>query len=126
MPGVIRSRLTALTAVLLFALASGAAEAGKPKAKSEISYRNSLKTSTYIHKGKVRSDSPKCVKGRTVELYGEGFEKPFERMPSDADGRYKFTMKQDSIVGDYYTRVTRKVKPSVICKAAESKHKPLA
>jgi len=125
--------LTSKVAILgvLSALCMGSvaalAGAGQPKADSEISYRNLVKGSLYIHKGKVRSESPKCVKGRTVELYGEGFdEKPFEREPTDADGRYKFKMKQDSIAGDYYTRVTRKVKQSVICKAAESKHKPLS
>ncbi|MDQ2675662.1 MAG: hypothetical protein M3Y34_02545 [Actinomycetota bacterium] len=117
--------MTALAA-LAFILAAVPAGAGVPKAESEISYRNYLQTSTFIHKGKVRSESAKCVKKRTVELYGEGFEKPFERQLTNAKGRYKFIMKQDSIAGDYYTRVTRKVKASVVCKAAESKHKPLA
>jgi hypothetical protein len=115
-----------LLAVLSLGGVATIAGAGQPKAESTISYRNVIKGSLYIHKGKVGSESPKCVKRRTVELWGEGFDKPFDRVLTDADGRYKFKMKQDSIVGNYYTRVTRKVKQSVICKAAESKHKPLS
>jgi hypothetical protein len=99
--------------------------AGQPTLESRISYSNSVSGDMFLHQGQVRSSALACERGRRVDLFGEGFEEPFDSTRTDPNGRYLFSMKQDGIASDYYTRVRRAEKPAAICKAAESKHKPL-
>lgn len=97
----------------------------EPKEPSRITYTNKIGDSGFIHRGRVYSGVRTCRVGRTVQLWGEGYGEPFATTETNGRARYRFVQAQDSIAVDYYTVVVRKEKPRVICRGAESKHKPL-
>ena len=104
----------------------GAAGAAKPKAKSEISYANEFAPGEFIHKGRVRSESKKCVRNRTVILYNEqNPSQPIGTDKTNRKGRYRIVLGSDSLAGPYFTRVSRKPKPRIVCKRARSESKGL-
>ena len=114
-----------LTALAVLATFASTAAAGKPKVESEITYRNGVEDFMFIHEGKVKSALQACVKGRTVKLYAEEQPGSFGSDTTNRDGEYRIELPGDGIVTDYYTKVTKEQTQNVICKAAESKHKPL-
>ena len=104
----------------------GSAGAAKPKAKSEISYANEFGPEEFIHKGRVRSESEKCVRNRIVTLYNEqNPSQPIGTDKTNRKGRYRIVLGQDSLAGDYFTRAARKPKPRIVCKRARSESEGL-
>jgi len=98
---------------------------GTQKVPSTITYQNSVDNGTFIHQGEVKSELRRCERDRRVDLYGEGFDEPFESDRTNDEGRYRIVMPGDGIPQDYYTRVRPLHKGSITCKGDESKHKPL-
>jgi hypothetical protein len=121
--GMSSPRFLLLPALLL--VFAPAALAGNPKIDSKITYRNFVEPPMFIHEGEVKSELKKCERDRTVRLFGEGIKGSFGTDQTNADGEYRIEMEQDGIPSDYYTRVGKKEKAGVVCKADESPHKPL-
>ena len=114
-----------LSALAVLATFASPAVAGKPKVESEITYRNGVEDLAFVHEGKVKSALQSCVKGRTVKLYSEKDPGSFALDTTNRDGKYRIELPGDGIASDYYTKVTKEETQNAICKAAESKHKPL-
>ncbi len=82
--------------------------------------------------GKVISDSSRCERNRTIEIYRkrEGEDKLIGTTETDADGKYELVLDGEAKGGTYYAVATRKVprhdaNHQHVCKRAESRELPV-
>ncbi len=114
-----------LLPLAVFLACAPLAIAGTEKVDSKITYKNSFEDLTFVHEGEVKSELKKCERDREVRLYGEGSDLAIAHDQTNRDGEYKIALKADGIDGQYYTRVIKEAKGSVVCKADESPHRPV-
>ena len=118
--------------VLVAAVALGAllatAGARKPRFESTISIHTRFDagaSTPFVYSGRVRSDKGGCIRHRTVVLKNEEFQLGDSYTDStNAEGRWRIALQGDTLGGDYYAKVKRRVKQRYICKGARSESVP--
>lgn len=111
-----------LTLGLLAALVTGTSLAlANPSFETKLTIGLEQDGTRYIWSGKAKSNEGGCEKGRLVRLYNESVTGPLDSDATNGDGEWRIVLGSDSLNGDYYAKVKRRVTPEFVCKADRSR-----